>query len=90
MAAATALGTIPLQSLFEHPWVQAVVTGGLLGLIGASLFIILSWLLHHLAEERRSRTSLIRCGLLDSEKAPDTPLESADLEAPEPTRVFRL
>lgn len=37
------------------PWIEAALTGGLLGLAGASLFIAVSWFIQHLAEERRHR-----------------------------------
>ena len=47
-----------VAALIAHPWVQAAIEGLVLGVLGAALFISLSWLIERIVQEKRSRSVL--------------------------------
>lgn len=50
-----------VPNLTANLLLNAALVGAILGLVGAGLFILISSVLYHLAQERRSRQALQRC-----------------------------
>jgi hypothetical protein len=79
-AGIASLAKVHLQYIVGHnPWITAALTGALIGIAGASLFIVTSYLFRAIEKERRSRRALATCLRSNEVQSPLVP--EADTES---------